>query len=416
MDYHSFFKLIISFAIFFTLIDSIVLYNWQKFVKSNKWNSKLYKIPWLFFSIIIPFYLYNSLNRLENNNFDNNQYYVIFNSIIAIWFTPKIIILIYLFIKFLFKRISNFFKPKHIINKIDKTITLEDIDSSKRKLILNTTKLGFAIIPFAIVGSGIKSSFELRVRKVEIPLYNLPKALDGITLVQISDIHAGSYASHHQFQEVNESIKNLKPDILFVTGDFVNYNPNEIKVLKGELERLKADVAVIGCLGNHDHYMNAKNHSNLNEYFKKHTPIQMLNNELKILDIHGTKLNIAGVDNSGMNMHFADFNKALDNTLNDVSTILLCHDPSNWDKSIVNKRNVDLTLSGHTHGGQVQLKLLGLEFNPGALAYKQFDGLYKKKDQYLYVNTGLGTVGPPIRIGVPPEITQITLRKLDSSC
>lgn len=352
---------------------------------------------------------------MDNNNFDDNQLFVIFNIVIAIWFTPKLLILFYLLFKSLFSKIYSLIKPKQQINEELTAITSDNIDTSKRNLIVNTTKLGFAVIPFAIVGSGIKSSFDLRVRKVEIPLYNLPRSLDGIKIVQISDIHAGSYVSHHQFQEANDRIKNLKPDILFVTGDFVNYNPNEIKVLKGELERLEADIAVIGCLGNHDHYMTSKNHTNLNEYLSKHTPIQMLNNDLKILDIHGTKLNIAGVDNSGMNMHFADFNKALSNTYQDTSTILLCHDPTNWDKEIVAKRNVDLMLSGHTHGGQVKFNVLGLELIPGKMVFKQLDGLYQKKDQYIFVNTGLGTVGPPIRIGIPPEITQITLRRLESN-
>ena len=208
-------------------------------------------------------------------------------------------------------------------------------------------------------------------------------------------------------------INNLKPDIIAITGDFVNSNPDEFLIVNDELKLLRSEYGVFACLGNHDHYMNEKQKVKLKELIKN-TGIDLLVNENKILKIKGETLQIAGIDNSSFQLKFGDVNKTLEGLTPGYPTILLCHDPKMWENEIMGKTFVDLTLSGHTHAGQVSLDFTGNYFIPAMWVLKHVAGLYKFKDQHLYVNVGIGTAGPPIRIGIRPEITLITLKSVEN--
>jgi hypothetical protein len=268
-----------------------------------------------------------------------------------------------------------------------------------------------AAIPFGLVGKGLASStYNFEIYRIDIPLQKFSYSLDGLTIAQISDIHAGSFITPQPILDAINIINSLKPDIIVITGDFVNFHPDEMNDSYKFFKSLKSDIGVFGCLGNHDHYMTESDHIKLKQILKE-SQIEMLINENRILKINDVQLQIAGCDNSSYGRNYADWTKTIKSLNSDVPTILLCHDPSNWDKSILGKLPVDLTLSGHTHGGQIGINFFGEIIAPARIVLKRWAGLYKEGNQQLYINRGIGTVGPPIRVSIPPEITLITLRK-----
>jgi predicted MPP superfamily phosphohydrolase len=259
----------------------------------------------------------------------------------------------------------------------------------------------------------IRTTNNFKIHYVDVPISKLPLALNGLKIVQISDIHAGSFTSAKPMTEVLFLIETLQPDLLFVTGDFVNFSHTELPIIMPQLKNLHAKYGVYGCLGNHDHYMSPSDHPSLIDAIQK-SGINLLINKNITLNIFNEQLQIAGMDNTSFRMTYGDIHKSLNGLKDYLPTVLLCHDPTNWDKEIRRKTFVDLTVSGHTHGGQIGIEYDELSLSPASLVYKQCAGLYKDKDQYLYVNRGIGTVGPPLRIGIRPEITLITLRSVEN--
>ena len=181
-----------------------------------------------------------------------------------------------------------------------------------------------------------------------------------------------------------------------------------MKIITPFLVNMRARYGVYGCLGNHDHYMSPDQHNQLIKIIRD-CGIKLLINENTTIDINGEKLQIASVDNSSYNTNFGDMDKALYGLHDYLPTILLCHDPGEWGKNIKMKTHVDLTLSGHTHGGQMGINVFGKIYTPATIIYDEYAGLYSDKNQYLYVNRGIGTIGPPLRIAIPPEVTLLTL-------
>lgn len=240
--------------------------------------------------------------------------------------------------------------------------------------------------------------------RVETRRLNLPGDWkQPLRIVQISDLHAGSLYSATPFKKVVNTVNALKPDIIFVTGDFVTSDPNELHKLIEPLSNMRAAYGIYGCLGNHDHYMSDEEHILLKEMIRS-TGIDLLINTNLSTEIRGQKLTIASVDNYGMRQKFGDFDKALAGVDTSSLIILLNHDPNAFDDKIKG-RSPNLTLCGHTHGGQIGIRIAGLELSPAKLFYDYSADLYKVGVQYIYVNRGIGMTGPPVRIGMRPEIT-----------
>ncbi|MFP4368661.1 MAG: metallophosphoesterase [Candidatus Kapaibacterium sp.] len=282
-------------------------------------------------------------------------------------------------------------------------------DSSRRKF-LQTSGWALSGIPFLIISNGVvNTTYDFRVHEVDVPIKGLPSGLDGMKIAQITDVHAGSFHSPDPIRKAVNMINSLQPDLITGTGDFVNFNPDEFDLIGEEISKLKANIGIYSCLGNHDHFMSREDHAKLIRKLND-SGLNLLINEGLVIERRGGKINIAGIDNTGYGQSFGDLDKALANSDEKSPTILLCHDPTNWDRSIRKQRKVDLMLSGHTHGGQIGVEIFGNVYTPVSVAYKQFAGLYGDEDQYLYINRGLGTTGPPIRVGVSPEITLIKLR------
>ena len=249
-----------------------------------------------------------------------------------------------------------------------------------------------------------------QVRRVEITFPTLPAAFDGYQIVQLSDIHSLSYRHRHRaLQRCVDKANALQPDLIAFTGDIVTLQSDELADTRPILGQLQATDGIFSVVGNHDyctygHEPNGKQHIvNLEQSMGW----QVLLNSHAILRRGTDSLAIAGVENISTSRHFpstGQLTKALDGTRG-LFVILLSHDPTSWDHDVIG-RDIPLTLSGHTHAAQTSL----LGWTPARFWYSQYRGLYQKYWQYLYINQGLGETIFPARIGVPPEITLITLR------
>lgn len=270
-------------------------------------------------------------------------------------------------------------------------------------------------------------AFDYRINTIKVPLQNLPTAFIGYRIVHLSDIHLGSWTCKSELQEAVEYVNALKPDVIVFTGDMFNYATSDGFGFEAILNHLSAKDGVYAVLGNHDYgdYVrwpdaNAKqtNMLQLTEWYH-HLGWRVLRNESVVLKHGGDSIALIGVENWGAERRFqqyADMPKALKGVSEVPVKILLSHDPSHWD-SIVSKKypEIGLTLSGHTHGGQLGIETTWFQWSPVAWFYKHWGGLYenltpnKTTNQFLYVNRGLGTVGYSGRVGINPEISLIIL-------
>jgi predicted MPP superfamily phosphohydrolase len=409
MDTKQFIPYLILMASILLLMDYLVVRAWAKYI--NKWNKNINysKAGWILFGIMFVLSAIGLYLRSINNV--PNEFIKVIYIVTAIWYLPKLVIAPVLLLNKSVQFSKKIFQKIRKNNLIDdKTPTfIEPLNDNRRKFI-ETAGWAMAGVPFLMVGNGmLTTTNNLEIKYIEIPMKNLPFHLDGLKIAQVSDIHAGSFYSPKLFKDTVYLINSHKPDFVMLTGDFVNFNPNELPLILNDIKRIESTFGTFGCLGNHDHYMNSEEHTFLIKSLKE-ANIDLLINENRIVKVMGAKIQVAGSDNTGYKTNFADFDKTFAGLDKNDTTILLCHDPMNWRKSIIGKYNADLTLSGHTHGGQVAIELFGETYTPAKYTYDEWAGLYSSKEQYLYVNRGLGTTGTPVRIGVKPELTIITLR------
>ncbi len=330
----------------------------------------------------------------------------IFQIMIAIWYLPKYPLTIIFLLKDgigLVIRLMRKIKNKTIVS-------IDDSPSLERRKVLHTIGVSATILPFIATAQGVLHTiYDIETKEIELVLPGLSRNLDGIRLLQISDIHTGSYFGTGYLQEAVHIINKQKADIIAITGDYVNFDPDELQLFLPILRQLQAQIGIYGSLGNHDHYMTGIKHKQLCNMIRS-TGIDLLINDARTLKINNADLVIAGADNTGFNQKFGNLAQTFEGVSKEATSILMAHDPTYWKMEILDSGFADLTLSGHTHGGQIGIELLGEAYSPAQFVYEQWSGLYRQQDKYLYVNRGLGTVGPPIRVGIPPEITVITLR------
>lgn len=303
------------------------------------------------------------------------------------------------------------------------------VDLGRRRFVQGATTLAGAV-PFGIGAYGFFiGRHEYQVHEVELPINGLPRELDGLRIAQLSDIHIGSYMSGADVRRAVGMANELNPDLSVVTGDFVTGPHDPLVTCISELVGLRAPLGVWGCNGNHEIYANAQERAA--ELFARHG-MKLLRAENAELSWHGGKFNLIGVDYqlarsySGrpltMLAHVAPLVRR------DIPNILLSHNPNSFPRSA--ELGIELMLTGHTHGGQVRVEILHRTLSPARFLTTYIEGLYKRplgslselKDDeawsaaptapsaLVYVNRGLGTIGAPVRIGVPPEISLLTLR------
>ena len=287
-------------------------------------------------------------------------------------------------------------------------------------------KTGFILsaIPFfSLIYGMVKGAYNYQIHRRNIAFKNLPEPFHGMKIVQISDLHTGSFNTTEHLAKAVELIMNEKPDVIFFTGDLVNDIHTEALPFKEIFQRLSAQHGVFSILGNHDYgdYYNWPNIESKNENLEKlkafHGEVgwTLMLNEHTYLEKDGAKIGLIGVENYSGKKNFSrygDMQKATENYEVQGVNILLSHDPSHWNTQITNEyRYVDLTLSGHTHGMQFGIEIPGFKWSPVQYMYKQWADLYEQEHQKLYVNRGLGFLGYPGRVGILPEISVFNLTK-----
>lgn len=287
---------------------------------------------------------------------------------------------------------------------------------------LNYVAVGMAALPFASFVYGmVKGAFDYKVHRLRVVLPNLPDAFNGMRIVQISDIHSGSFVSTSPLEEAVRIVNEQKGDIVFFTGDLVNDRAVEVEPHMEALSRIKAPMGVYSTLGNHDYGDYASwdspeaKRNNLEDLKKKHAQLgwKLMMNEHVALERGEDKIALIGIENWGGNLNFpkyGDMKKAYAGAENYPVKLLLSHDPSHWEKQVrLEYKDIDITFSGHTHGFQFGIEIPGFKWSPSQYVYKEWAGLYTQENQHIYVNRGLGFLGYPGRVGILPEITVMEL-------
>ncbi len=270
---------------------------------------------------------------------------------------------------------------------------------------------------------GITNRYNYQIKRLKLSFPNLPASFRGLRIVQISDIHSGSFDQRNAVLRGVEMALAQKPDIIFFTGDLVNNKAEEIKPYTDIFSKLKAPLGVYSTLGNHDYgdYVQwpsaeAKK-TNLEELKSIHGQMgwKLMMNEHVVLERGADKIAVIGIENWSAKPNFpkyGDMKKAYTGLpeKNIAFQILLSHDPSHFDAQVVTQYPaVDLTLSGHTHGMQFGVEIPGFKWSPVKYVYSKWAGLYQVGAQRLYVNRGFGFLGYPGRLGILPEITVLEL-------
>jgi uncharacterized protein len=288
---------------------------------------------------------------------------------------------------------------------------------------LTNTGLTISGLIFIIVASGtLHGRFNFKTESVTIKIKELNKDLDGLKIVQLSDLHlAGFYHHRKLLQEVMEKVNTYKPDLILNTGDFVSYGWREFDRNDTILSIAKSRYGNYAVMGNHDFgtyhpfFTEADRENNvliMNKLIES-SGYKVLNDEFTRVKIGNAKIGLIGIITMGRHPHMVhgDLGKAISGLDSVDLKILLSHDPNQWELAVTGKTDINLTLSGHTHGMQIGILTNKFRWSPSKYFYPHWNGLYSEGNQFQYVNRGLGVLSIPFRIWMPPEITIITLKK-----
>ena len=387
---------------------------------------------------IIEIYVYQAIRNITTNNYIRIGYWVFtllaygiilywiltFNrasrdhqqiqlmvSAMMIFVLPKLLSVIFLligdftrFVEFGFK----YFTAK------------ESYFPERRKFISTTALAAAGIFSLLAIDGIIFGKYRHTVRKVKLRFKNLPENFKGYKIVQISDVHSGSFFNPQKLQKAIDLINEQDADVVLFTGDMVNNYADEFKPFIPLFKSIKAKDGKFSILGNHDYgdygawnsrEEKAQNIPNLKNY-QAEAGFKLLRNENIALEKNREKIYLLGVENWGIKPfpQYGDLDKALKGVPEDAIKVLMSHDPTHFDEVVKkHKTHVHLTLSGHTHGMQFGLDLKNIKWSPVKFKYKKWADLYESEGKYLYVNRGFGVIAYPGRVGINPEITVIEL-------
>jgi predicted MPP superfamily phosphohydrolase len=283
-------------------------------------------------------------------------------------------------------------------------------------------------IPFLAAAWGFSvERLRYHVERVEVPIADLPKSLDGLRIVQLSDIHIGAFMPQTEVRRAVEMANQLNPDLAVLTGDLISFDGDPLEACIAELSRLRAPLGIWGCNGNHELYAEVEGASQ--DLFERYG-MRLLRQQNTELQWRGGQLNLIGVDyqrGSAPSSERSSMLQSIESLVRkDIPNILLSHNPNTFPRAAA--LGIELSLAGHTHGGQIRVEIVNRRWNPARFFTKFVAGLYHlplgdgapstaekaaqlgPKTAFLYVNRGLGTFAMPVRLGVPPEITLLTLR------
>lgn len=291
----------------------------------------------------------------------------------------------------------------------------EEVDLPRRSFFRYAAAIAGAIPLVAAVYGYTKQRLQYTVRRVDVPIANLPAVLDGFQIVQLSDIHIGDFMSPEEVRRAVDMANELGTHVAFVTGDFITNGHDPLEACVAELSRLKAPLGVWGCNGNHEIYADAEERAQ--ELFRTYG-MRLLRQENAPLRWRGGEINLIGVDYQReilLTRGHRPMLTAIESMVRrDVPNVLLSHNPNSFHRAA--ELGIELSLAGHTHGGQVQVEILDHRWSPARFITSFVAGLYAlpmgggMSRAFLYVNRGLGTIGVPVRLGVEPEVTLLTLR------
>ena len=290
---------------------------------------------------------------------------------------------------------------------------------SRSDFILKSGIIAAAVPAISLPTGMLIGPYKYTLHQPTIKLPNLPQSFDGLKIVQISDIHSGSFYNKEAVNRGIDMLLEQKPDVIFFTGDLVNDSAEEMTNYMDVFSRVSAPMGVYSILGNHDYgdyhqwESDEAKVANLERLKEIHAELgwRLLLDESVYLKKGSDKIGLIGVENWGAGFHqVGDLSKAYKGCDAPVK-LLLSHDPTHWDEQVrKDYKDIDVTFSGHTHGAQMGVETGGFKWSPISLRYDKWAGLYQESNQYLYVNRGYGFLGYPGRIGIWPEITVMTLR------
>ncbi len=298
---------------------------------------------------------------------------------------------------------------------------LEGEQGISRSVFLSWLGLGIGGTLYSALVYGFTNKYNYVTRTVKLGFPNLPPAFKGLKIVQISDIHSGSFTNKAAVAKGIEKAMALNADLILFTGDLVNNEAGEMTDYMDVFSKLQAPLGVFSTLGNHDYGdyhkwpdLQSKTR-NLENLKMVHARLgwKLLMDEHVILEKKGQQIALIGIQNWSALKRFPKYGnlkKAYEGTETIPFKILMSHDPTHWDAEVrPNYSDIDLTLAGHTHGMQFGIELPGFRWSPVEYVYRQWAGLYQQANQTLYVNRGFGFIGYPGRVGILPEITLFEL-------
>lgn len=356
----------------------------------------------LFFWYLIPI----------TDSSDIYRYFSIYVLVFLLFFIPK-----FLFTGIVISnRILRFF-----VNKKQPVEIKRHYPRLSRRKFLSQVGIIMATAPFVTTLFGaFRGRYAFYKKYVRLSFPNLPLGFDGLRIVQISDLHLGSFGTNKEpLIEAFELINEERPDMILFTGDIVNNFAGEMKGWEEVFAQLKAPMGKFSILGNHDYgnYSRWASPEDKSENFKGviegHSKLgfTLLKNQSVRLERKGDVIGLGGVENWGRDSfpRTGDLEKASVNIKDTSFRLLMSHDPDHWDVKVLPHNFFDLTLSGHTHGMQFGIEKGDFKWSPAQYIQKRWAGLFREGDKYLYVNRGLGYLGMPARVGMPPEITVFEL-------
>ena len=404
--------------IFFIFIACVEIYAFQAF--KTVFKSKWIHTSYIIISALVFVYVVYQLMQLDRSVGQTQTSLWTF-AVLLIIFVPKLIIALLLVVEDIFRLFAGTYHKVAGSNANDDFLP-------KRRDFVSKIALGIAAIPFFSLLYGVTyGKYNFKVIKQPVGFADLPDSFDGFRIMQLSDIHCGSFDDPEKIEYAIDLINEQDFDVLLFTGDIVNTHAREMDPWIETFKRIKKPAfGKFSVLGNHDYgeYVNwsstAEKDANFNAIKEIHPQIgfQLLNNESVTLTKGNDKISIVGVENWGYNFKKAgDISTASQGLSTEDFKVVLTHDPSHWEYELKNHtKNFQLTLSGHTHGMQFGIEIPGfLKWSPAQFIYKQWAGLYDNAKRFVYVNRGFGFHAYPGRVGIMPEITILELKKIDSN-
>lgn len=329
----------------------------------------------------------------------------------------------FFFTKLFYVLLLFFIDLESLVSFIASRFAEEPLSSPQRRKVLKQIGVLAAALPFSAYLYGVlKGRYDYRIHRLTLKFPDLPAAFSGFKIVQISDVHSGSFDNYAAVKKGIDKIQQQSPDLILFTGDMINNLAEEIEPYISLFSGLQAPHGKYAVLGNHDYgeYVSWESseakEKNLEKLKGHHQSMgfQLLNNDQVTLQQYNETIKLVGVENWGKKPfpQKGDLKKAFAQSQPNDFSILMSHDPSHWDLQVLDfPQKVHLTLSGHTHGMQMGVEIPGFRWSPVKYRYPRWAGLYQKAEQYLYVNRGFGFIGFPGRVGIWPEITVIELQK-----